>query len=49
MSEYQQRHEVSKFIGAPPGYVGFDRGGQLTSNLSACPNAIVLFDEVFCL
>ncbi|KAF0989742.1 hypothetical protein HZS_7684, partial [Henneguya salminicola] len=46
MSEYQNKHEVSKFIGAPPGYIGYDQGGQLTSNLKACPNAVVLFDEI---
>ncbi|KAF1744698.1 hypothetical protein MXB_1292 [Myxobolus squamalis] len=46
MSEYQNQHEVSKFIGAPPGYIGHEQGGQLTSNLKACPNAIVLFDEI---
>ncbi|XP_065567875.1 mitochondrial disaggregase-like isoform X2 [Artemia franciscana] len=46
MSEYQQQHEVSKLIGAPPGYVGYDEGGQLTTRLRECPNAVVLFDEV---
>jgi len=46
MTEYQHQHEVSKFIGAPPGYVGYDDGGQLTKRLRACPNAVVLFDEV---
>ncbi|KII70252.1 Caseinolytic peptidase B protein [Thelohanellus kitauei] len=46
MSEYQQKHEVSKFIGAPPGYLGYDQGGQLTSSLEECPNAVVLFDEI---
>ena len=46
MSEYQQKHEVSKFIGAPPGYIGFDSGGQVTDKLRECPNAVVLFDEV---
>ncbi|OON20402.1 ATPase family protein, partial [Opisthorchis viverrini] len=45
MSEYQQKHEVSKFIGSPPGYIGHEQGGQLTQALSACPNAVVLFDE----
>ncbi|CAH8849282.1 unnamed protein product [Trichobilharzia szidati] len=45
MSEYQQKHEVSKFIGSPPGYVGHEEGGQLTRALAACPNAVVLFDE----
>ncbi|PIK41565.1 putative caseinolytic peptidase B protein-like [Apostichopus japonicus] len=46
MSEYQQKHEVSKFIGSPPGYIGHDEGGQLTKQLKKCPNAVVLFDEV---
>lgn len=46
MSEYQQKHEVAKFIGSPPGYVGHDDGGQLTKKLRECPNAVVLFDEV---
>ena len=38
--------QVAKLIGAPPGYVGHDQGGQLTSRLKECPNAVVLFDEV---
>ncbi|KAF6199244.1 hypothetical protein GE061_007269 [Apolygus lucorum] len=46
MSEYQEKHEVAKLIGAPPGYVGHDAGGQLTKQLRAYPNAVVLFDEV---
>ena len=46
MSEYQQKHEVAKFIGAPPGYIGFDSGGQVTDKLKECPSAVVLFDEV---
>ncbi len=46
MSEYQEKHEVAKFIGSPPGYIGHDQGGQLTSKLKKCPNAVVLFDEV---
>ncbi|KAI6656620.1 Caseinolytic peptidase B protein-like [Oopsacas minuta] len=46
MSEFQQKHEVAKFIGAPPGYIGFDSGGQVTDKLRECPNAVVLFDEV---
>ncbi|CAL1536861.1 unnamed protein product [Lymnaea stagnalis] len=46
MSEYQEKHEVAKFIGSPPGYVGHDEGGQLTKALSKCSNAVVLFDEV---
>lgn len=46
MSEYQEKHEVAKLIGAPPGYVGHDNGGQLTKLLKKSPNAVVLFDEV---
>ncbi|KAM9801515.1 mitochondrial disaggregase [Neosynchiropus ocellatus] len=46
MSEFQEKHEVAKFIGSPPGYVGHEEGGQLTKQLRACPNAVVLFDEV---
>jgi ATP-dependent Clp protease ATP-binding subunit ClpB len=46
MSEYQEKHSVARFIGSPPGYVGHEDGGQLTSKLRKCPNAVVLFDEV---
>lgn len=46
MSEYQEKHEVAKLIGAPPGYIGHDDGGQLTKRLKKCPGAVVLFDEV---
>lgn len=46
MSEYQEKHEVAKLIGAPPGYIGHDDGGQLTKRLKTCPSAVVLFDEV---
>ena len=46
MSEYQQKHEVAKFIGSPPGYVGHEDGGQLTKLLRKNPNAVVLFDEI---
>ncbi|XP_050418209.1 caseinolytic peptidase B protein homolog [Patella vulgata] len=46
MSEYQEKHEVAKFIGSPPGYVGHEEGGQLTKKLKQCPTAVVLFDEV---
>ncbi|XP_067307580.1 mitochondrial disaggregase-like [Pseudorasbora parva] len=46
MSEFQEKHEVAKFIGSPPGYVGHEEGGQLTKQLRLCPNAVVLFDEV---
>ncbi|VDD79284.1 unnamed protein product [Mesocestoides corti] len=45
MSEFQEKHEVAKFIGAPPGYVGHESGGQLTKALKECSNAVVLFDE----
>ena len=46
MSEFQEKHEVAKMIGSPPGYIGHDQGGQLTKALRECPNAVVLFDEV---
>ncbi|KAI8579620.1 hypothetical protein K450DRAFT_240701 [Umbelopsis ramanniana AG] len=46
MSEFQHKHDVSRFIGSPPGYVGFEEGGQLTEKLKDCPNATVLLDEV---
>lgn len=46
MSEYQEKHEVAKLIGSPPGYVGHDDGGQLTRRLRECPSAVVLLDEV---
>lgn len=46
MTEYQMKHEVSKFVGAPPGFVGYEEGGQLVKALTKCPNAVVLLDEV---
>lgn len=46
MSEFQSKHEVAKFIGSPPGYVGYEEGGQLTEKLRKHPNAVVLLDEV---
>jgi ATP-dependent Clp protease ATP-binding subunit ClpB len=46
MSEYQERHTVSRLIGAPPGYVGYDEGGQLTEAVRRRPFAVVLFDEI---
>ena len=46
MSEYQEKHEVAKLIGSPPGYVGHKDGGQLTKKLRENPKAVVLFDEV---
>ncbi|MFI0435238.1 MAG: ATP-dependent Clp protease ATP-binding subunit [Parachlamydiaceae bacterium] len=46
MSEYMEKHSVSKLIGSPPGYVGYDEGGQLTESLRRRPYSVVLFDEV---
>ena len=46
MSEYQERHTVSRLIGAPPGYVGYEEGGQLTEAIRRKPYSVVLFDEV---
>ncbi len=46
MSEYMERHTVSKLIGSPPGYVGFDEGGQLTEAVRRKPYTVVLFDEI---
>ena len=46
MSEYMEKHSVSRLIGAPPGYVGYDEGGQLTEAVRRRPYAVVLFDEV---
>ncbi len=46
MSEFMEKHSVSKFIGSPPGYVGHEEGGQLTERLRRSPYAVVLFDEV---
>lgn len=46
MSEFMEKHSVSKFIGSPPGYVGHEEGGQLTERLRRSPYSIVLFDEV---
>ena len=46
MSEYQERHSVSRLIGAPPGYVGYDEGGQLTEKVRRKPYSIVLLDEI---
>ncbi len=46
MSEYMEKHEVAKLIGAPPGYVGYEEGGQLTEAVRKKPYSIVLFDEV---
>lgn len=46
MSEYMERHEVSKLIGAPPGYIGYGEGGQLTERVRRMPYTVVLFDEM---
>ena len=46
MSEYQERHSVSRLIGAPPGYVGYDEGGQLTEAVRHKPYSVVLLDEI---
>jgi ATP-dependent Clp protease ATP-binding subunit ClpB len=46
MSEYMEKHAVSRLIGAPPGYVGYDEGGQLTEQVRRKPYAVILFDEV---
>ena len=46
MSEYMERHTVSRLIGSPPGYVGHDEGGQLTEKVRRRPYSVVLFDEI---
>lgn len=46
MSEYQERHTVARLLGAPPGYVGYDEGGQLTEAVRRRPYSVVLFDEI---
>ncbi len=46
MSEYMEKHSVSKLIGAPPGYVGYDEGGKLTSKVRLNPYSVILFDEI---
>jgi ATP-dependent Clp protease ATP-binding subunit ClpC len=46
MSEYQEKHTVSRLVGAPPGYVGYEEGGQLTEQVKNKPYAVILFDEV---
>ena len=46
MSEYQERHTVSRMFGAPPGYVGYDEGGQLTEAVRRRPYRVILFDEI---
>jgi len=46
MSEYQEKHTVSKLVGAPPGYIGYEEGGQLTEKVKNKPYSVILFDEV---
>ena len=46
MSEYMEKHSVSKMVGSPPGYVGFDEGGQLTDKVRTKPYSVILFDEI---
>ncbi|MBE8415581.1 AAA family ATPase, partial [Leptospira borgpetersenii] len=46
MSEYMEAHSVARLIGAPPGYVGYDEGGQLTEAVRRRPYSLILFDEV---
>jgi len=46
MSEYMERHTVSRLIGAPPGYVGFDQGGLLTEAIVKSPHCVLLLDEI---
>ena len=46
MSEYMEKHAVSRLIGSPPGYVGHDEGGQLTEKVRRNPYSVVLFDEI---
>jgi ATP-dependent Clp protease ATP-binding subunit ClpC len=46
MSEYQEKHTISKLVGSPPGYVGYEEGGQLTEKVKNKPYSVILFDEV---
>lgn len=46
MSEYMEKHSVSKLVGSPPGYVGFEEGGQLTEKVRRKPYSVILFDEI---
>ena len=46
MSEYMEKHAVSRMIGSPPGYVGHDEGGQLTEKVRRKPYSVILFDEI---
>lgn len=46
MSEYMEKHSVSRLLGAPPGYVGYDEGGQLSEAVRRRPYSVLLFDEI---
>ena len=46
MSEYMEKHSVSKLIGSPPGYVGYEEGGQLSEKIRRNPYSVILFDEI---
>ena len=46
MSEYQEKHSVSRLIGSPPGYVGYNEGGQFTEKVRQNPYSLILFDEI---
>ena len=46
MSEYMEKHTVSRLVGSPPGYVGFEEGGQLTEKVRRNPYSVILFDEI---
>ena len=46
MSEYMEKHSVSRLVGSPPGYIGFDEGGQLTEAVRRKPYCVILFDEI---
>src|SRR5262249_57589664 len=46
MSEYQEKHTVARLLGAPPGYVGYEEGGQLTEAVRRRPYCVILFDEI---
>ena len=46
MSEFMEQHSISRLIGAPPGYVGYDQGGNLTEEVRRKPYSVILFDEI---
>lgn len=46
MSEYMEKHTISRLLGAPPGYVGYEQGGQLTDEVRKKPYSVILFDEM---